>query len=47
MIVDIHSLAHSYPMDINAPDCMWGEICAVLALVVNNVLRFSYALWVA
>ena len=45
--VDIHPLSNISPMEIGSPDCMWGEMCASLALVYNKGMRLSYYLWVA
>ena len=39
--------SHSCTMEISAPYCMWGDMCAFLSLLVSNKLRFSYSLWVS
>ena len=45
--VDVQPSAHSFSMNISAPDWRWGKMRAILSLVDSKGLRLSSDLWVA
>ena len=43
----VQSSLQSFPVEIISPVWRWGNVCAVLPLIVINGIRFSSALWVS